>query len=137
MSVPKMHAHYMGLAGRALQTTIAVTAGLCFVGYGFGQGDIGGLMIQTTFREQFPSFDATGNPGNLTVANKSGAVVAAWNIGCLVGAGIVMFTSDWLGRRGCIQAGIVIELIGKIIQASSFGVGQYVAGRVIAGVGNG
>lgn len=33
--------------------------------------------------------------------------------------------------------GITLLIIGKIIQASSYHLGQYIAGRVIAGLGNG
>ena len=42
-----------------------------------------------------------------------------------------------LGRKGCIIVGLTVELIGKIVQTTSFSFGQYIAGRFIAGVGNG
>jgi hypothetical protein len=35
------------------------------------------------------------------------------------------------------MAGLSIEIIGKVVQCTSFTLGQYIAGRVIAGVGNG
>ena len=132
-----LHTHYMGMSGPALRAAIALTAGLCFVAFGYGQGDIGGLLIMTSFREKFPQFDATGNPGNLHVATLAGVVVATWNLGCVVGAFFTIFIGDWLGRKGTIMLGLSLEIVGKIIQCSSFTMGQYIAGRLVAGMGNG
>lgn len=42
-----------------------------------------------------------------------------------------------LGRKGSIITGLVIMTLGKIIQTASFDLGQYIAGRVVAGLGNG
>ena len=132
-----MHAHYMGLAGSALRTAIAVTAGLCFVAFGYGQGDIGGLMVTETFSKFFPSFALSLHPQSYHAAMMSGVVVSTWNLGCFVGAFMTIFLSDRLGRKGTVIAGLILETIGKVIQVSSFGLGQYIAGRVIAGIGNG
>ena len=132
-----MHAHYMGLAGSALRAAIGLVAGLCFVAFGYGQGDIGGLMVMPTFREKFPTMDARGHPGNIHVATLAGVVVGAWNIGCFVGAIGTIFMGDRLGRKGSILVGLGWEIVGKVIQVSNFSIGQYIAGRVIAGIGNG
>ena len=135
---PQMHTHYMGLAGTALQTAIAVTAGLCFVAFGYGQGDVGGLLIEESFMNYFPDLNPATKPVSASrYANYTGAIVSTWNIGCFVGAFFVIFIGDRLGRKGTVVTGLVIETIGKIIQCSSFGVGQYIAGRLIAGFGNG
>ena len=93
-------------------------------------------MLTSRFRDEFPQMDAATYP-TLQVATTSGAVVAAWNLGCIAGAVANMFLSNALGRKGSIIAGLVIEMTGKIIQTSSFSFGQLIAGRVIAGVGNG
>ena len=79
------HARYMGLSGAALRTAIGLTAGLCFLSFGFGQGDIGGLMLVRSFRDQFPSIDAVSYP-TLDVVNLAGITVSSWNLGCFVGA---------------------------------------------------
>jgi len=50
---------------------------------------------------------------------------------------VTVFTADMLGRRGSIIFGLCVMIIGKVIQASSFSLGQYIAGRVVAGFGNG
>jgi MFS family permease len=133
-----MHTHYMGLSGPSLQFAIALTAGLSFVAFGYGQGDVGGLLVEKSFMDYFPVFDPTTKPVNLTkYALDTGAIIATWNIGCFIGALFVIFLSNWLGRKGTVLTGLVLETIGKIIQCSSFGVGQYIAGRFIAGFGNG
>ncbi len=133
-----MHRHFMGLAGPALQVAIGLTAGLSFVSFGYGQGDIGGLMVMKEFREKFLGWGVSGGSGfGLHQSVLDAAAVASWNLGCFVGAFITIFASDRLGRKGSIIAGLIIETIGKIIQATTFTPGQYIAGRVIAGIGNG
>lgn len=133
----QLHTHYMGLSGPGLRFAIGLTAGLCFVAFGYGQGDIGGLLVMESFRERFPSFDATGNAGVYSFALMAGVVIASWNIGCFVGAMLTIVFGDRLGRRGSALLGLSLEVVGKIIQVSTFSTGQYIAGRVIAGVGNG
>jgi len=85
-SVPVGHAHYMGLSGTALRTAIGLTAGLCFVAFGYGQGacvgeleahpfanrrsltvirfcllgDLGGLMTMQAFQHEFGQMFKSG-----------------------------------------------------------------------------
>ena len=132
-----MHTHYMGLAGPALRTAIGLVAGLCFVAFGYGQGDIGGLLILDSFGEFFPNFSVALHPHSYSVFALAGAIVALWNLGCFVGAFLTIFLGDRLGRKRTIIVGLVIELIGKLLQITTFSEGQYIAGRIIAGVGNG
>ena len=37
-------APYLGLKGSSLRAAIALAAGLCFVAFGYGQSDFGGLL---------------------------------------------------------------------------------------------
>ncbi|KAM0720181.1 hypothetical protein Q7P37_004317 [Cladosporium fusiforme] len=134
--VPVRHAHYMGLSGSALRTAIGLTAGLSFLAFGYGQGDIGGIMLVNNFREVFPQLDAYGTPG-YQVYLQTGTVIGSWNLGCLLGALCTFFLCNVLGRKGCIIAGLSIEIVGKIVQCSSFSLGQYIVGRVVSGIGNG
>jgi MFS family permease len=93
-------------------------------------------MLLHDWRVTFPSIDAMSHP-NIQTVTLTGTVIASWNLGCLAGAVLTFFLCHVLGRKGCIIAGLSIEVVGKIIQCSSFTLGQYIAGRVIAGVGNG
>lgn len=99
-------------------------------------GDIGGIMLVDDFREMFPQIDATSSM-TLPVVTLAGTTIGSWNLGCLVGAILTFFLCNVLGRKGCIIVGLSIEIVGKLIQCTSFTLGQYIAGRVVAGVGNG
>lgn len=150
---PGMAKKYMGLNGRALAVAITVTTGLLFMlaftfqdfqfmliifrTFGYGQGDIGGLLTVEAFRERFPRIDVIGNRTSLSVVQLQGITVAIWNIGCFASAILTIFLSDLLGRKRILLLGIVFIIAGKAVQASSYGFGQYLAGRFIAGFGNG
>ncbi len=71
-----IHAHYMGLAGPALRTAIGIVAGLCFVAFGYGQGDIGGLVITYSFSEYIPQIAGAFAPQSYHVALLSGVVIS-------------------------------------------------------------
>lgn len=71
------------------------------------------------------------------MATIQGITVATWNIGCFVSAIITIFLGDVLGRKKTLLLGIILMSVGKIIQCSSYSYGQYIAGRFIAGFGNG
>jgi MFS family permease len=127
------HTHYMGLSGKALRVAIAATAGLCFIVFGYGQGDIGGLMVMESFLTRFPELQGQ----SLHAGQMQGITVGIWNLGCFVGAAFTIYLGNLLGRKWTIAVGLVVMLIGKIVQVSTFSFGQYLAGRIIAGLGNG
>jgi MFS family permease len=60
-------------------------------------------------------------------------LLASW-LGCVIAA---LPYSDRIGRRVWVITGSVIQIIGTVISASSYSVGQLIAGRVLIGVGNG
>lgn len=60
-------------------------------------------------------------------------LLASW-LGCVTAASP---WSDRVGRRIWVMAGAAVQIIGTIISASSYSVGQLIAGRVLIGVGNG
>jgi MFS family permease len=126
----------MGLSGPALRTAIGLVAGLCFLSFGYGQGDIGGLMVMPAFRQKFPQIDQEAHL-NIHTANLDGITVAMWNLGCFVGAMLTIFLGDVFGRKRSIMIGLIGMIIGKILQTSSFSLGQFMVGRIIAGLGNG
>jgi hypothetical protein len=72
---------HMGLRGSGLRTAIALAAGLCFVAFGYGQSDFGGLLTVSSFRERFPQIDTVGRPNSSHVAVIQGITNATWNIG--------------------------------------------------------
>jgi MFS family permease len=94
-------------------------------------------MTLASFLNQFPESAVPSYPGNLQVANNLGLTVGIWNLGCLVSAVVAIFIGDRLGRKKIVFTGLLLLLVGEIIQCTAFHWGQFVAGRFIAGLGNG
>ncbi|KAK0800183.1 hypothetical protein LTR75_008977 [Friedmanniomyces endolithicus] len=88
---------------------------------------MGGLTTSPEFLNQF------GNPN----ASLLGFLVSAYEVGAMIGAIAVFFVGDRVGRKPNNIAGAIIVAIGAAIQTSSYGVGQFLAGRLIAGFGLG
>lgn len=113
--------------GHFLQVAITVSAGSAYMLFGYDQGVLGGLVSQPNF------LSAIGNPSSSYL----GTIVALFNIGCLGGCVIAAFFGNRLGRKRTIILGCAVMIIGGVIQASTYGAGQLIAGRIISGIGNG
>ena len=74
-----------------------------------------------------------GNPS----ATYVGIIVALFNIGCLAGCAIAALWGNDLGRKKTNVWGCLTMIVGGVIQASSFGAPQLIAGRIVSGIGNG
>ena len=66
-----------------------------------------------------------------------GTVPALYDIGCFFGAIIAVMVGDLLGRKKTILIGTSIMTVGAIMQIAAFSVPVMIAGRIIAGIGNG
>ncbi|KAJ4299118.1 hypothetical protein N0V90_004362 [Kalmusia sp. IMI 367209] len=97
---------------------------------------MGGLLTLPAFLNDFPQVDTIFN-NTAYNAKVQGAVVGVWNLGCFVSAILTIFLGDYLGRRKTLMIGLTFWVIGEIIQSSSYSFGQFIAGRAIAGFGNG
>ncbi|KAL1583804.1 hypothetical protein WHR41_07149 [Cladosporium halotolerans] len=128
---------YMGLRGPALASVIGTVAGLAFFLFGYDQGDLAGILTIPSFRQRFPQTDTIGNPESLHVATLQGLTVGIWNLGCFFSAILTILIGDKLGRKKTMLMGLTFLAIGEIIQASSYSWAQFLAGRAIAGWGNG
>ncbi|KAI9671858.1 MAG: hypothetical protein M1831_003386 [Alyxoria varia] len=129
--------NYLGLRGSRLTAAICTICGLCFFLFGYDQGDLSGLLTVPSFREQFPQIDTIGYPTDRHVSMIQGAVVATWNAGCIISAVSALSFSAIIGRRKTILLGLTFLIIGETVQASAFSLGQLIAGRAVAGFGNG
>lgn len=67
----------------------------------------------------------------------SGVTVAIYEIGCALGALSCMIIGDILGRRRTIFVAGFVIIVGVVIQASPFALGQLIAGRIITGMYDG
>lgn len=64
-------------------------------------------------------------------------MTALLQLGAFVGAAFSGFLADRYSRKMSIAAGIVVSVIGNVIQTASPDYGTLVAGRFIGGVGTG
>ncbi|KAF2089284.1 sugar transporter STL1 [Saccharata proteae CBS 121410] len=130
---------YYGLKGTHLNIAIGVIAGLDFLLFGYDQGVMGGLLTLESFLRVFPEIDVNAAPVERQnhVSTIQGIAVASYNVGCFCGAVACIWVGDWLGRKKTIFVGSAIMVVGAALQASANSLGQFIAGRVITGVGNG
>lgn len=114
-----------------------------------------GLLTGAAFTKQFPEIDTS--EGGTGSASLQGTVVAVrislsslstkcigltktiqiYEIGCFFGAILAFLFGERLGRRWSIIYGCIILSIGAVIQTVAYGVPQLIAGRIVAGLGNG
>lgn len=131
---------YLGQNGHALnmlQTALIVLP--AYVCFGYNQAGLGGLLTEDNWVKTFPEIDTV----NATGATKSkhstlqGFVVATFVIGAMVGSLLCSWSGDKFGRRNVIFFAAVCSLIGIILEASSFGLAQFIVARIILGFGVG
>ena len=94
-----------------------------------------GLLTGVAFTKQFPAIDTTNGGGGSS--SYQGTTVAIYEIGCFFGAIIAFVFGERVGRRWSIIIGCAILSVGAAIQTSAYGVPQLIAGRIVAGLGNG
>jgi sugar porter (SP) family MFS transporter len=136
----KSRTNCMGLRGRPLRLAVTIIAVTGFSLFGYDQGLMSGLITAPQFNHDFPATLKTPeNSHHATVVQ--GAVTSCYELGCFFGALFVLIRGDHYGRRPLIIFGSVIIIIGTIISVTairdSWGLGQFVIGRVITGIGNG
>lgn len=129
-----------GLQGHALsrlQTALIVAPS--FILFGYNQAGIGGLITEDDWSATFPQIDTVHTSGSEKSKNSTlqGFVVAVFVIGALFGSLSCSYTGDKYGRRNVIFFAGICTLIGEILEASAFGLPQFIVGRVIVGLGVG
>lgn len=125
---------FLGFKGEALNRVITVICSVGFLLFGYDQGVMGSLLTLKSFRDSFESIDTIKNPSNSTL---QGAVIAIYEVGCLISALSTVYLGDHFGRLKIIFAGCIIMIIGGILQTAAHGVAFLIVARVISGLGNG
>ncbi|PWN86958.1 general substrate transporter [Acaromyces ingoldii] len=137
MGLSSTKTNTMGLSGTKLRFMIAAVSITGFSLFGYDQGLMSGIITGTEFNNEFPA--TKGDDRHATVVQ--GAVVSCYEIGCFFGALFALFQGDRHGRRPLVLAAAIIMVIGTIISVTPFGphwgLGQFVVGRVLTGIGNG
>lgn len=88
----------------------------------------GGVIVTEDFLN---TLDLNGKSGLL------GTVTAVYDLGCFAGAILAVMIGDYLGRKRSILLGTSIMTVGAFMQIFAYSVPVMMAGRIIAGVGNG
>ncbi|KAH6880049.1 general substrate transporter [Thelonectria olida] len=133
-------ATFLRASGKALSVLqLALIVGPAFVVFGYNQAGIGGLLTEEDWVKTFPEIDTVNSMGSEKSRKSTlqGFVVATFVIGALIGALSCSYTGDRFGRRNVIFFAAVCSLIGEILEASSFGLAQFIVGRIIIGFGVG
>ncbi|KAJ5999312.1 General substrate transporter [Penicillium sp. IBT 35674x] len=127
------------LRGKKLGRVIGIIGAVGFILQGYDQAVANGLLTLASFIAVFPQIDTLNTSGAQKSHNSTiqGTTVAIYEVGCALGAFSCGFLGDRLGRRKTIFLAGCIALVGIIIQATPFSLGQLIAGRVITGLGVG
>jgi hypothetical protein len=150
------------LSGKLLNTAIAWYSSLAFLMFGYDQGVMSGLLTLDDFQRHFPLMTPLSqanstcwldSPTNTVRdermctgdANKQAAAVALYQVGCFLGAVLILFYGELWGRKSSTFWGSLIMIIGTIFQVAASGanggsVDAYailIVGRVVGGIGNG
>ncbi|KAJ5276882.1 hypothetical protein N7524_003035 [Penicillium chrysogenum] len=116
-----------GLRGKKLHVAITFTSVVGFSLFGYDQGLMSGIPPLHGDSEH--------------VAVLRGAVTACYELGCFFGAIFTMMYGQRIGRTPLLVTGGLLMILGTVISTAAFGphwgLGQFVVGRVISGLGNG
>ncbi|KAI9138396.1 general substrate transporter [Paraphysoderma sedebokerense] len=139
--------------GQTLYTWfVSFTAAVGGLLFGYEIGIINSVLAIDSFQVKFGLNEWAPNREELfekkadlsvKIANKAqradieGNIVSAFTFGCIIGALLIAFGADVLGRRRSIWLGSLLFVLGGLVQAVAETVGVMVAGRGIGGVGIG
>ena len=100
------------------------------------QGQISGILIFKDFIQRFGQDQGNGEKAfDPTI---SSLLVSLMSIGTLIGALAGAYTADWFGRRRNLSIGVLIFVIGNIIQVTAMNTWVHMTiGRIVAGLGVG
>ncbi|KAI1316025.1 general substrate transporter [Xylariaceae sp. FL0255] len=131
---------YFGLRGNALENALIWAVILpSYLLFGYNNAVTGGLLSQPSWEAVFPQIDTDDVTGNTKTQHSrlQGTVVALYTLGCFFGSLDTIWIGDVLGRKRTIMLGAVGNLIGAIIESSSYSLPQLIVGRLITGFGFG
>ncbi|KAK3401743.1 general substrate transporter [Sordaria brevicollis] len=105
--------------------------------FGYDTGQISGMLLFTDFRNRFGQRMGPDGIKEFTSIIQS-LVVSLMSIGTLIGALTASYTADWWGRRKSLTFGVIMFIIGNIIQITAMNSWVHMMmGRFAAGLGVG
>ncbi|KAJ5999596.1 hypothetical protein N7481_000005 [Penicillium waksmanii] len=119
-----------GLLSNLKIFAIAVFASLGGFVYGYNQGMFGQILNMASFSE-------TVHPNSISNTTTRGLLTAILELGAWVGVLINGILADRLGRKLATVSGVVVFLLGVIVQACATGPSYIFGGRFVTGMGVG
>ncbi|KAI0387868.1 general substrate transporter [Hypomontagnella monticulosa] len=96
--------------------------------FGYDQGIFAGALISADFVKIFPQ---TKNPAI------SGITSSCFSLGAFFGCLASFLLGDRLGRKKSVFVGLVLNLVGVVLQIAAYHLPQMIVGRVLNGFGMG
>ncbi|KAL2265830.1 hypothetical protein VTJ83DRAFT_6930 [Remersonia thermophila] len=104
--------------------------------FGYDTGQISGMLLFRDFKNRFGQVDTADGRDFEPIIQS--LIVSLMSIGTLLGALTASYTADWFGRRKSLSFGVVIFIIGNIIQITAERSWVHLMmGRFVAGLGIG
>ncbi|KAJ5570329.1 sugar transporter STL1 [Penicillium hispanicum] len=133
-----------GLRGKRLHLAITFTSVVGFSLFGYDQGLMSGIISGDQFVKEFPPLaipDGSSSSYSQHVNVLRGGVTSSYELGCFFGAIFTLIFGERIGRTPILVAGGILMVLGTLISTVAYGphwgLGQFVIGRVISGLGNG
>lgn len=126
--------YILGLTGKKLRDAqIWAVIMPAYILFGWNNAVAGPLLDLPSWVSTFPRIDTANTTGAQKTDNSrvQGTVVAMYTLGAFFGALASIFFGDKLGRLRTIQLGAAIEVVGAILESTSFSLGQLIVGRLV------
>lgn len=95
--------------------------------YSYDNGLMGGLVGQKAFNDTFASPDPT----------MIGLIVSIMEVGAFLGSICTAVVGESLGRKKSISIGVIILILGSLLQATAYSRPHLIVARVVTGIGLG
>ena len=126
--------YIFGLRGQALRNAQIWAVILpAYILFGYNNAVAGPLLDLPSWIATFPRIDTVNTKGaqNTNNSRVQGTAVAMYTLGAFFGALSCIYIGDKLGRVRTIQLGAAVNVIGALLQSTSFSLGQIIVGRLV------
>lgn len=127
--------YLLNLRGKALRNAQIWAVILpAYILFGYNNAVAGPLLDLPSWIETFPRIDTVNTTGAEQTDNSrvQGTVVATYTLGAFFGSLSCIWIGDKLGRIKTIQVGACANVVGAVLQSTSFSLGQLIVGRLVS-----